>query len=89
VSPSGKTIRRTPNVLELQERLDVLYRTSEFGGAWTSPAKTLSFLSVCVSGVSAYDFAMNLLEYRNGFDTVGWFAVVHPRSTFSVRRQSL
>jgi len=31
--------------------------------------------------VSAYDFAMKLLEYRNGFDTVAWGKVflVFPR----------
>jgi len=56
--------------------------TAKFGGAWTLPAarvaKTLIFcLFVCLSvtllndGVSAYGVDMKLLEYRNGFDTIG------------------
>jgi len=31
----------------------------------------------------APDFAVKVLEYRDDFDTVGRFVVVHPRSTFS------
>jgi len=50
---------------------------------------------VCLSitllnnGDSAYDFARELLEYRNGLDTLdrGSFAVVHLCSTFCLRRQ--
>jgi len=60
--------------------LKVLYHRAKIGEARISPAarvaKDVDFL-VCVSvtllndGVSAYDFAMKLLEYRNGFDTIG------------------
>jgi len=75
---------------------------SEFGGARTSPAdrtaKTLSFclFPVCVSVTlvkdidCAHDFAMKVSECRNDFDSPldsGRFVVVHPCSTFSVRRQ--
>jgi len=62
--------------------LKVLYHRAKIGEARISPAlraaKDVEFLVclfVCVSvtllndGVSAYDFAMKLLEYRNGFDT--------------------
>ena len=65
--------------------LEVLYRHAKCGGARISPAagqaKTLSFLSVCLSvrlfvtllnvRDCAPDFAMKALEHRNDFDAVG------------------
>jgi len=64
--------------------LKVLYHYTKFSGARislaTGAAKNVEFLSVglsvCLSvtllndGVSAYDFSMKLLQYRNGFDTI-------------------
>jgi len=64
--------------------LEVLYH-AKFGGAQISPAagvaKSVVFLSSCLSvclsvtllnvRVSAPDFAMNALEYRNDSDAVG------------------
>jgi len=50
--------------------------------------KTLSFF-VCMSimllndGVSAYDFAMKLFDYRNNFDTVGQGKVCACALTFN------
>ena len=70
-------------VLELWERLDVLYHTftdAKLGGACISPAaglpETLSFfgcLFVTLLNVRDFapDFAMKAWEYRNDFDTVG------------------
>jgi len=65
--------------------LEVLYHRAKFDGARISPAagvaKTLSFLSVCLSVClfvtllnvrdCAPNFAMKVLEYRNDFDAVG------------------
>ena len=79
--PSGETMPDTQMFWRHKNALEVLYHHSKFGGARISPAvgaaKSVEiFVYVCVSvmllnnGVSAYDFAMNLLEYRNGFDTV-------------------
>jgi len=63
--------------------LEVLCHHAKFGGAWISPAagtakNVESFcLSVCLSVMllnirdCAPNFAMNALEYRNDFDTVG------------------
>jgi len=79
--------------------LEILYHRAKFGGARISPAagvaKNVEFfcLSVCLFvGLSvtllnvtdcAPDFAMKALEYRNDFDTIGRFVVVHPCPTFS------
>ena len=79
--------------------LKVLYHRAKIGEARISPAaraaKDVEFL-VCLSvsvkllkdGVSAYDFAMKLLEYRNGFAFLipldrRRFLVEHPCSNFS------
>ena len=61
--------------------LEVLYHHAKFSGAGISPAagvaKTLSFLSVCLSVTllnvrgCAPDFAMKALEYINKFYAVG------------------
>jgi len=69
---------RPSKVFKVQQR-------AKFGGARISPApgmaKTLSFLSVCLSvclsdthlsvTFCAHNFAMNALEYRNSFDAIG------------------
>ena len=65
--------------------LEVLYHHAKFGGARISPAaraaKNIGFLSVFLFvslfvtllkiRVSAPDFAVNALEYRNDFDAIG------------------
>jgi len=63
--------------------LEVLYHHTKFGGARISPAagaaKKVEFfcLFVCLSVTllnvrdCAPNFAMNAMEYRNDFDTVG------------------
>ena len=59
--------------------LEVVYHCAKFGEARISPAvergQNVEFLSVCLSVCLPvtlfYDFAMKLLEYINGFDTVG------------------
>ena len=68
-------MRQTPKVLEVQERLDVLYHHAKFGGARISPAagaaKDVQFfvclfvyLSVTLLNVRVCtpDFAMKALE---------------------------
>ena len=85
--------------------LKVLYHRAKFGEARISPAarasKNVEFfclsvgLSVCLTitllndRVSAYDFAVKLLEYITLLITLGSgrFAVVHRCSTFSDCRQ--
>jgi len=54
--PGGETVRRAPNVLEVQERARILYHHAKFGGARMTPAtraaKNVEFfvcLSVCLS----------------------------------------
>jgi len=77
--------------------LEVLYHHTKFGGARISPAagaaKNVEFF-VCWSRFRrsefcAPDFAMNALQYRNGFDTVrqGKVCSSTPCSTFSDCRQ--
>ena len=65
--------------------LNDLYYCAKFGGTRISPAvevsKNVEFFCLFVNlfvtllndhdGVSAYDFAMKLLEYRNVFHTAG------------------
>jgi len=66
--------------------LEVLYHHAKFGGARISPAAGVAknvefFMSVCLFvclsvtllnvRVSARNFAMMALEYRNNFDTIG------------------
>ena len=59
--------------------LEVVCYCARFSEARISPTagrgQNLEFLSVCLSVCLSvtlfYDFAMKLLEYINGFDTVG------------------
>ena len=80
VPPSGETMRQNRNVLEVQERAEVLYHHAKFGVAWISPAaraaKNVEFLSVRhaferQTQTCSLSFAMKSLEYRNDFNAVG------------------
>jgi len=80
---SGETMHRIPkNFRDARTCLRSSITVAKTGEARISPAaraakdvELLVCLSVSVTllndGVSAYDFAMKLLEYRNGFDTIG------------------